>query len=116
MRILTALCAIIIVFVSVSILDVVIGLLYTRFYTGLAFIVTFGVGDIFASVFSFEYGMNSFSKKNKNDRWSLILLQILTGLASFFLLARLEGGKYEAAFKSFGAALALGSLLFIKKF
>jgi hypothetical protein len=36
------------------------------------------------------------------------------GLLFFFLLAKMEGGEYEPAFKAFGAMMALSSLLFVK--
>jgi len=110
--ILTAACAIIILFVAVSLLDVVISVLYARFYSSIAFIVTFGVGGIFGAVFAYHYGMEMAVAKDEKDRWSLIILLIAAGLLSFFWLAQMEAGEYAAAFKAYGATLAMGSLLF----
>lgn len=111
---LTAVGAIIIVFVAVSLFDILIAVLYARFYSPAAFVVTFGVGGIFAAVLSYQYGIDKATEKNETARWTLITLLIVTGLVFFFFLAKLEGGEYEAAFKAYGATLALGSLLFVK--
>jgi hypothetical protein len=111
---LVAIIVIALVFILVSLLDIVIAFFYQRFYANLAFIVTFGVGGIFAAVFGYTYGIKTAPIKNEISRWSLIITFILTGLFFFFFLARLEGGEYEPAFKAFGVTLALGSLLFIK--
>lgn len=110
----TGICAIIIVFVAISIFDVVIAVLYARFYSSATFVVTFGVGGIFAAVFAYQYGIEMATAKDETDRWSLIILLIAAGLLFFLLLAKIEGGEYEAAFKAYGATLALGSLLFVK--
>jgi hypothetical protein len=101
-------------FVSVSLLDIVIAFFYARFYSNAAFIVTFGVGGILAASFGYVVGINYSVKKNEAARWTLIATMIFSGLILFFLLSRLEGGEYEAPFKAFGATLALGSLLFVK--
>lgn len=111
---LTAVGAIIIVFVAVSLFDILIAVLYARFYSPAAFVVTFGVGGIFAAVLSYQYGIDSATEKDETARWSLIILLIVIGLLFFFFLAKVEGGEYEAAFKAYGATLALGSLLFAK--
>lgn len=111
---LSAICAIIIVFVAVSLFDAVIAVLYARFYSVAAFVVTFGVGGIFAAVFAYQYGIEMATAKDEADRWSIITLLIAAGLLSFLFLAKIEGGEYEAAFKAYGATMALGSLLFVK--
>ncbi len=112
--------AIIIVFVAVSLLDIVISVLYLRFYNSAAFIVTFGVGGIFAAVLGYMYGIEQATEKNvRKDsfgemvRWTIILFLIACGLLFFFVLAKIEGGEYEPAFKAYGITMALGSLLFI---
>jgi hypothetical protein len=111
---LTAACIIIIIYVLVSFLDITIAFFYSRFYSPAAFIVTFGVGGIFAAVFAYFYGIRLAPEKNELARWSLILTMIAIGLFFFFFLAKMEGGEYEPAFKAFGATLALGSLLFVR--
>ena len=99
---------------AASFLDILLVFFYPRFYSNAAFIVTFGVGGIFAGVLGYMYGMEKAMEKNDTARWILISLLILTGLIFFFLLAKLEGGQYEPAFKSFGATLAISGLLFAK--
>ena len=110
---LIALCTLIIVFVAVSILDVLIVFLFPAAYSPWLFIVSFSVGGIFAAVWSYQYAMSIHENKYLADRWSLVGLQFIAGLTSFFLVARLDHAVYEIAFKAFGAALALGSLLFV---
>jgi hypothetical protein len=103
-----------IIFVIASLFDIILIFLYPRFYSTAAFIVTFAVGGIFAGTIGYIYGMERSVEKNKTAKWLLISFSILTGLFFFFPLAKLEGGEYEAAFKAFGAMLALSSLLFVK--
>jgi len=105
-------CAVIIVWVVTSLLDVVIAILYNRFYSSTAFIVSFSVGGIFAAVFGYQYGIRQVAKENNRYKWILVITLLLLGCFFFFFLARLEGGEYEGAFKAFGATLALGSFLF----
>ncbi len=112
---LTCLGVILLTFVIVSLLDIVIAVFYARFYSVAAFIVTFGVGGVFAAVLGYMYAIPLAPVKNEMARWSLILLMMVTGVLFFFLLAKLEGGEYEAAFKAFGATLALSSFLFVKE-
>lgn len=111
---LACICIIIIVFVAVSLLDILIAVFFARFYTNAAFIITFGVGGVFAATLAYTGGMDFFSIKDEWARWFLIIMLIITGFIFFFPLAKLEGGEYEAAFKAYGATLALGSLLFVK--
>ena len=111
---LTAFCTLIIVFVAVSIIDVIITFFFPAFYSPWLFIITFSVGGIFAAVLSYQYARSVIENISHLDRWSLIVMQFATGLTCFFLLARLvDHIVYEIAFRAFGAALALGSLLFV---
>lgn len=102
------------VLIAFSILDIIIAFFYLRFYTHLSFIVSFGVGGIFAGVFGYVYAIQLAPEKNEFARWSLISTILFMGLLIFFFFSKLEGGEYEPAFKAFGATLALASLLFIK--
>jgi hypothetical protein len=101
------------IFLLISFMDVAIAFFYPRFSTPASFIVTFGVGGIFASVFGYFNGIQLAPEKNELARWVLVLGMLGLGLLFFFLLARIEGGEYEAAFKSFGATMGFGSLLFV---
>jgi O-antigen/teichoic acid export membrane protein len=112
--ILTTLVVIIVMFIIISIADIVLSVISRRFYSNLAFITIFGVGGIFAAIFSYSYGMAQATEKNTLSRWSVIVTIILSGLLFFFLLSSLEGGEYEPAFKAFGVSLVLGSLLAAK--
>ena len=112
--IVSCLAVVIIVFMVVSLFDILIAVIYARFYSIAAFVVTFGVGGVFGAALAYFSAIKFAPVKNKQARWSLIITLILAGLLFFFLLAKLEGGEYEAAFKAYGATLALGSLLFIK--
>lgn len=110
----TAIVTIFLVFVITSLFDVILVFFFPRFYSNAAFITTFGVGGIFAGTMGYMNGMERSIKKNETARWGFISLLIIIGLLFFFLLAKLEGGEYEPAFKSFGATLAISSLLFVK--
>ena len=112
--IVSCLSIIIIVFTAVSLVDILIATFYSRFYSNTAFVVSFGIGGIFGAVFAYFSAIGFAPAKNEQARWILIITILLSGLLFFFLLAKLEGGEYEAAFKGFGATLSLGSLLFIK--
>jgi Na+/melibiose symporter-like transporter len=111
---LTCLVIILIILVATSLLDILLVFFYPRFYSPAAFIVTFGVGGIFAGVIGYMYPMEKIIEKNETARWCLISMLIITGLIFFFFLAKLEGGEYEPAFKAYGATLALSSLFFVK--
>lgn len=112
---LSACLAVIVVgFIAISIFDIIMAVLYARFYSTAAFITIFGVGGIFAGLMAYTYGIGAAKEKNETARWSIISLIILTGLLFFFFLARIEGGEYEAAFKSYGITSALSSLLMSK--
>lgn len=112
--ILVCLAVICLLFIAVSLLDIVIAFFYARFYSNAAFIVTFGVGGVFAAAFGYTLGISYSKYKNETTRWALIITMFISGILLYFLLAKLEGGEYEAPFKAFGATLALGSLLFLK--
>lgn len=105
---------ILLTFVIVSLFDVVLAVLYARFYSNASFVVTFGVGGIFAGVTGYMNSIAQAQVKNQQARWSLIILIILFGLLFFLFLSKLEGGEYEYALKAFGFTLAASSLLFVK--
>lgn len=105
-------CTIILTFVAASVLDIVIAVISARFYTSLTFIVLFGVAGIFAAALGYMTSISYVRQKNETARWTLILFILGSGLLFFFWLSRIEGGEYEAAFKSYGATMALASLLF----
>lgn len=102
-------------FVVVSLLDILIAVFYSRFYSAAAFIVTFGVGGIFAGVLGYMNGISVQGKKKKVTRWILILLLIIIGAIFFFPLATIEGGEYKSAFKAYGITIALSSVFFMKE-
>jgi dolichol kinase len=112
--ILAAIIAIFLVFVITSLFDLVLVFFFPRFYSNAAFITTFGVGGIFAGVIGYMNGKERSIKKNEKARRGFISLLIIMDLLFFFLLAKMEGGEYEPAFKAFGATMALSSLLFVK--
>jgi len=111
---LAAVVVILVAFVATSIFDVVAAVVNLRFYSTAAFITIFGVGGIFAGLISYVTSIGLAPEKNESARWSIIAVMIGSGLLFFFPLATVEGGEYEAAFKSFGVTLALSSLLFMK--
>lgn len=112
--ILIAIIVIIVMFILISIADIVLSVLSSRFYSNAAFIVIFGVGGVFAALFAYSYGMGMAAVKNSWARWSVIITIIISGVLFFFLLSVLEGGEYEPAFKSYGISLVLGTLLAAK--
>ena len=97
-----------------SLFDIVLAVLYPRFYSVAAFIVTFGVGGIFAGLLGYMNGIAAAVNKNEKARWSLIILVAAMGLFFFFVLATLEGGEYEAAFKAYGISMAASVFIFAK--
>lgn len=105
---------IIIMFVAASILDIILAVLNSRFYSTAAFIVIFGVAGIFAGVVAFHFGAQESPEKTESARWRILTIIIATGFIFFFVLAKLEGGEYESAFRSFGLTTAFSSLLFLK--
>jgi hypothetical protein len=100
--------------VVTSLLDIFLVFTSQRFYSNALFIVTFGVGGVFAAVFAYMKGIERSVQKDETARWSLVLFIIFSGILFWFLLSRLEGGEYEVPFKAYGLTLALTSLLFVK--
>lgn len=109
---LACIATVVVTFVAASLVDVAAAVLYSRFYSTITFIVVFGVAGIFAAALGFTYGISYARPKNTTSRWVLIVLLLLLGLLCFFVLAKLEGGEYEAAFKAYGATMGLTSFLF----
>src|SRR5688500_17959262 len=87
-------CVVIITLIAVSLLDILIAVFYSRFYTNAAFIVTFGVAGVFAAAYGYTLGIQFAPEKNELARWSLISYMIIIGLFFFFFLSRIEGGEY----------------------
>jgi hypothetical protein len=112
--ILACLTVIVVGFIAISLFDIVLAVLYARFYSNAAFITTFGIGGVFAGLMAYTYGISVAKNKNETARWTLIGLLMGIGLLFFFFLARLEGGEYEAAFKAYGLTTGLSPLLMAK--
>lgn len=102
------------VFILCSLADIVVSAIQPRFYSTLLFIVIFGVGGIFAGIFCQGAVVHMAKDKTERTRQAALITMIVTGAIYFFPLAELEGGEYEAAFKSFGVGLALSALVFWK--
>lgn len=105
---------IMLMFIVTSLFDIVIAAFYPRFYSTAAFIVTFGVGGVFASLFCYSKTVGYAAVKNELTRWSAIILIWVTAVLFIYPLSVLEGGEYKAAFISYGVTLALTTLMFIK--
>jgi hypothetical protein len=105
---------IILMFIAVSIFDILISVFYSRFYSTAAFVVTFGVGGVFAAVFSYLKAVEYAAVKNGFTKWSVLILIWVTSALFIYPLSVLEGGEYQSAFMSYGIMLALTSLLFVK--
>ncbi len=114
LSLLLGLGTIILMFVVTSLFDILIAVFYSRFYSTAAFVVTFGVGGIFACIFSYSKAVGFAAVKNEFTRWSVILLIWVAAALFIYPLSVLEGGEYQAAFISYGVTLALTTLLFIK--
>jgi hypothetical protein len=112
--VLTVIGIAILLFVAVSLFDIFLAVWKGRFYTSASFVVLFGVGGVFASVFGYTYGIEGFKLKDEKARWTVILTEIALGAIFWFLLAPIEGGEYAPVMKSYGLMLALTSLIFIK--
>jgi hypothetical protein len=111
---LVALAMIILLLLATSLLDILLVFFYARFYTSILFIVTFGVGGVFAGTMGYMYGMQSAMYKDELTRWMLIIFIILIGLLLFLVVVIFEGGEYEGAFRAYGITMALSTLLFIR--
>jgi membrane-bound acyltransferase YfiQ involved in biofilm formation len=112
--VLTGAAIILLMFVIVSILDIIIAVLNARFYSNAVFITIFGVGGVFATVFAYMMGIEKANHKSETARWALISVIILLGVLFFFPLAKIEGGEYKAAFKSYGLMIALTTFVFMR--
>ncbi|MEO7924635.1 MAG: hypothetical protein ABIR30_13220 [Chitinophagaceae bacterium] len=112
--VLSAAGIILLMLVLVSLFDILLVFFYSRFYSQLLFIVTFGVGGVFATVFAYMSPIKLAPVKNEMARWLLLGTIIISGLLFFFLFSRLEGGEYGPAFKAFGLTMVLSSFLFVK--
>jgi len=108
------LLTILLTFVATSLLDVVLAVFYPRFYSSVLFVVSFGVGGVFAAVLGYDKAINASPLKNEMARWSTILSIWIMALLFIFLLSVLEGGEYKNAFIAFGITMALSTLLFVK--
>jgi hypothetical protein len=104
----------ILLFIITGVLDILIAVLYSRFYTSAAFVVSFVVGGIFATVFAYTYSIAMAPKKNEVARWSILSVVWLTALVFIFPMSALEGGEYKSACMAFGITSALSALLFVK--
>lgn len=100
--------------IAASLLDIVLAVLKSRFYTEVAFVITFAVAGIFAASVAYIYVSDIPAYKSTTTHYLIIILLICCGLLFFWPLARLEGGEYEVPFKGYGAALAGTSLLFFR--
>ncbi len=112
--VLTSSAITLLMFVIVSILDIIIALLNARFYSNAAFITIFGVGGVFATVFAYMIGIERANPKNETARWTLLSVIILLGILFFFPLAKIEGGEYKAAFNSYRLMIALTTIVFMR--
>jgi hypothetical protein len=111
---LMAVTIILLMFVIVSVLDIVLAVLNSRFYSTAAFVVIFGVGAVFACVFAYMKAIEMANKKIELSRWCIISTIILTGILFFFPLAKIEGGEYKAAFKAYGLMVTLTTIIFMR--
>ena len=120
---LTGICMIVISFGGICGIDSLIVLLFPRFLTPVGLIISFAIGGMLAAALSYQYGMEISTTRSNADKWSLLILQVICGLFCFFLLAKLLAktstislsyNELDAAFKAFGSAMAMGSLLLIK--
>jgi hypothetical protein len=107
-------CIIFLFFIIISLFDILLAVFYSRFYSTAAFVVTFGVGGVFAAFFGYAKAAAMAGVKSRFTRWTILILIWITALLFIFLLSALEGGEYKAAFIAYGITLALTSLLFVK--
>jgi hypothetical protein len=110
---LTSTCAIIIVFIGIAVFDIIINMLIPGLFSYTGIIISFALAGIYASAFSFEMAIEM-TPKRTSDKYTVIIFQIILGLACFLFLSKINDSEFEIAFKAFGSALALGSLLFIR--
>ena len=110
---LTSTCAIIIVFIGIAVFDIIVNMLIPGLFSNTGIIISFALAGVYAAAFSFEFAYEM-TRKSATDKMLVILFQVFAGIGTYFILSRINGSEYEIAFKAFGSALALGSLLFIK--
>lgn len=112
---LVCLAVLVVGFVAVSLFDILVAVLYARFYSTAAFIVLFGVGGVFAGILAYGYGISQLKEMGQMGRLLIAGFIVLLGLFFFFFLAKLEGGEYEAAFKSYGITSAFAAVVLAKE-
>lgn len=97
-----------------TLFDILLVFTQPRFYSNALFIVTFGVGGVFAAVFAYMKGIERSEQKDEMARWSLVGLLVIAGILLYFVIARLEGGEYAFPFRAYGISIALTSLIFVR--
>jgi len=105
---------ILLMLVMTSLFDIVLVLFYSRFYSNVLFIVTFGAGGVFAGVLAYMNTVKMVPERIETARWILAMIIIVFGFVVFFLISKVEGGEYGPAFKAFGITMALAGLLMAK--
>lgn len=111
----TAVLVIVIMLIVTSIVDILVSAIFFRFYSNLAFITIFGVGGIFAGVFSCGYAIDKDPEKIERSRRMIIITNVIAGLLFFSLISEIEGGEYAVPFKAYGATLAIAGWFFGKE-
>jgi len=96
--------------IATSVVDIILVVIYPRFYSNALFIVLFSVGGIFAGLVGYMTGMDFVPVKNKTARLGMVSMIVIMGLLFFFLIARIEGGEYKVAFQAYGVTLILSAL------
>lgn len=101
--------------VVASILDIIIAVFNIRFYNEVAFVATFVVAGVFVASIAYINIAESPLYKSPLTHYMVLGVLFICGILFFFLLAKLEGGEYEVAFKGYGASLFISSFLFIRR-
>jgi hypothetical protein len=112
-HLLIALAGIFVVLLLTSLVDILLSFLYLRFYSRVLFAMLFGVGGVFAAILAYGWAFELAKPADEHTllvRRSLFITLVVCGLSLAFLLAPLEGGEYELAFRAFGITLALTGL------
>lgn len=110
---LAAFCIIAIVFVTVSILDIIVALIFPFFNNLWQILFFFSIGGVFAAVVGFIYAIKFYTGKSTFTKWGLLCFLVTLGILSIFWLTKIDHGAFEAAFRAFGICLILGSLFFL---
>lgn len=114
-------CVTVICFVIVSGLVAGITVFFPKFLRFWPLAFTYSIGGIIAAALSLEYSFTISSGKSESIKYLVIIFQVLAGVICFFFVSTLIANKWfemrglEIVFRAFGAALAMGSLLFIGK-